>query len=1003
MKQKNKWHSLMFLLVLVLCISLLQDKVFAEVMGAMSLDSSESVTLKTVDVFLCMGQSNMSGRAQTCATKYNGLTGNTIVTNYGRPPELEEGYAWEFRAISDPTRLYPLAEPFGYAELNEDGIYDTAVSGGMIVSFAETYHNITGRNAVYVYASKGGTTIEEWAPNGKLYMDAVSRLDSCLSYLSGAGYTVDQISTLWLQGENDAIAGTTEKTYITALQIIVDDLTVNHGIDYVYLCMIGSEQDNIDSYDTIKDAQIKACKYVERLVMACTILENYDSYHIDRWHYYQIAYNQVGVDFATNVANHIMTGELPRMYCPHTGEMYNPAIDISECTVTLSASSYIYSGTAKKPAVTVTDRGSTLIEGSDYIVSYVNNINAGTARVIVTGINQYAGTVEKTFIINKASQNVTASINKSELKVGDTAAITTEAKGAVSYSSNNTNVATVNGDGVVIGAGAGSAMITVMAAATDNYKAASKTLTVKVSIIQKELSSCTITLSQSSYIYDGTAKKPAVQVMDGERVLAEGVDYTVTYSANTDVGTASVTVNGKGQYIGTAKKTFIISLLTPVLSGVANVRDGVTIKWEKVAGAKGYFVYRKSGSGNWKKIGTISSGNTVSYTDNTAASGTTYTYTVRAYSGSTISGYDKTGQSVRYLATPALSGAINGVSGVTVKWEKVTGAEGYYVYRKSGSGNWKKIGSVNSGSTVSYSDKTASSGTTYTYTVRAYSNSTMSGYDATGKSIKYLAKPNLSGAINGVSGVTVKWEKVTGAEGYYVYRKSGSGNWKKIGSVSSGSTVSYSDKTASSGTTYTYTVRAYSNSTMSGYDATGKSVKYLVKPTLSNVINAKSGITVKWGKVTGAVGYYVYRKTSGSSWKKIGTVTGGSTVSYTDTTAISGTTYVYTVRAYSGSTMSGYDATGKSAKRLTQPTLSGTVNSKTGITAKWGKVTGASGYYVYRKTGNGNWQKVATVSNSNTSYLDKTVQSGTTYTYTVRAYSGNSVSSYDNTGKSAKH
>lgn len=277
---------------------------------------------KTVDVFICMGQSNMSGRAQTCATEYNGLTENTVVTNHGVPPVLEEGYAWEFRAISDPTRLYPLAEPFGHAELNEDGIYDTAVSGGMIVSFAETYHNITGRNAVYVYASKGGTTIEEWAPNGKLYLDAASRLDSCLNYLAGAGYTVRKVNALWLQGENDAIAETGKQTYIAALRNIVNDLMKNHGVSYLYLCMIGDDRDNVSRYDLIKDAQIDACRYTKNIIMASTILENYNAYHIDQWHYYQTVYNQIGKNFAKHVASHVLTGERPQMYCPHTGDLY---------------------------------------------------------------------------------------------------------------------------------------------------------------------------------------------------------------------------------------------------------------------------------------------------------------------------------------------------------------------------------------------------------------------------------------------------------------------------------------------------------------------------------------------------------------------------------------------------------------------------------------------------------------------------------------------------------
>lgn len=282
---------------------------------------------KTVDVFICMGQSNMSGRAKTCATSHNGLTSETVVTGHGTPPVLEEGYAWEFRAISDPTRLYPLAEPFGADELNLSGINDTAVSGGMIASFAQKYHELTGRNAVYIYASKGGTTISEWETNERLYTDAVSRLDSCLNYLSETGYAVEKINALWLQGENDAIAQTAKQTYIAALRNIVNDLSKNHGVSYLYLCMIGDDRDNPDRYDLIKDAQIDACRYTKNIIMASTILENYNAYHIDQWHYYQVVYNQVGANFAKHVASHVLTGERPQMYCPHTDALYYPIND----------------------------------------------------------------------------------------------------------------------------------------------------------------------------------------------------------------------------------------------------------------------------------------------------------------------------------------------------------------------------------------------------------------------------------------------------------------------------------------------------------------------------------------------------------------------------------------------------------------------------------------------------------------------------------------------------
>ena len=77
--------------------------------------------------------------------------------------------------------------------------------------------------------------------------------------------------------------------------------------------------------------------------------------------------------------------------------------DISKCTVTLSATSFKYDGKEKKPSVTVKNRTKVLIAGTDYTVSYSDNIKAGTAKAVITGKGNYTGSVTKTFEIIKAN------------------------------------------------------------------------------------------------------------------------------------------------------------------------------------------------------------------------------------------------------------------------------------------------------------------------------------------------------------------------------------------------------------------------------------------------------------------------------------------------------------------------------------------------------------------------------------------------------------------------
>ena len=136
---------------------------------------------------------------------------------------------------------------------------------------------------------------------------------------------------------------------------------------------------------------------------------------------------------------------------------------------------YTYTGKEIRPAVTV--KG--LTAGKDYTVSYRNNVNAGTAQVVVTGIGRYHGTMVKEFTIRKASQTVAG---KSYTKTYGNKAFSlgAKAKTKLSYKSSNTKVATVNSAGKVTLKGPGKATITITAAATTNYNAASKNVTITV-------------------------------------------------------------------------------------------------------------------------------------------------------------------------------------------------------------------------------------------------------------------------------------------------------------------------------------------------------------------------------------------------------------------------------------------------------------------------------------------------------------------------------------------
>ncbi len=156
---------------------------------------------------------------------------------------------------------------------------------------------------------------------------------------------------------------------------------------------------------------------------------------------------------------------------------------LSKCTVTLSYTSKIYTGSALKPTVTL-KYGSTTVSSSYYEISYTNNTKIGTATVTITaksGNVPYSGTVKANFTIkDKYSQSLkfTAPTSVNIGKVVSTSV--SGAKGKVTYSSSNSSVAKVYSNGKIKGLKPGTVKITVKSAETSSYKSASKTVTVKI-------------------------------------------------------------------------------------------------------------------------------------------------------------------------------------------------------------------------------------------------------------------------------------------------------------------------------------------------------------------------------------------------------------------------------------------------------------------------------------------------------------------------------------------
>ena len=303
------------------------------------------------------------------------------------------------------------------------------------------------------------------------------------------------------------------------------------------------------------------------------------------------------------------------------------------------ASSYIYSGNAIEPDVTVTMNGVTLTKNRDYTVTYANNVNVGTATMTVRGIGSYSGTQ-----------------------------------------------------------------------------------TINYTIEAKNIENC-VSNAIANVKYTGNTYTPVVALTDATtgKVLVQGSDYMITYSNNTNPGTASITITALSKnYVGTKVIPFKITsaAVTGLRTGTIK-NNSIKLAWTSQSYADGYQICNAQN----KVIATTAN---TSYTVKNLKSCTTYKYKVRSYvnnaDGSMAYGDFSTAVSAKTLLnTPKLKAKSTKKGVVTLTWPKVSKATGYEIYYSTKrNGIYTKLKTVSSSSKRVYYDRGLATGEKYYYTIRAY-------------------------------------------------------------------------------------------------------------------------------------------------------------------------------------------------------------------------------------------------------------------------------------------
>ena len=413
----------------------------------------------------------------------------------------------------------------------------------------------------------------------------------------------------------------------------------------------------------------------------------------------------------------------------------------------------------------------------------------------------------------------------------------------------------------------------------------------------------------------------------------------------------------------------------------------VTISWDKVSKATDYIVEHYV-NGAWKQVGTTSS---LSYKVNGITQNGVNMFRVKArryYSGVYYNGgYTYVNAEVTDIpsAVTGIRSTSNTSTSNTITWNASKKAEGYEIYQWIGTtDSYKLIGTT---TPTKFTNSKKSSGTMYRYKVRAFNNvdgqRIEGAYSSEFTTCTLPANVSFSLCSTDVDSITLNWNKVSKATGYQVEMYT-NGTWKTLSTLSG---TSYTASDLSQKTAYRFRVRAIRNYNYINYygDYTEKDITIRPANTpegLSSSVNTSSSNTITWKSMNGVSGYSVYQWIGTTdSYKKLGDT---AYPYYTNAGKSSGTMYTYRVKAYYVSDNVMQYSKPAQVVTCTLPanvTVKTAKRSGSNISLAWNKVSKATGYEIYVKSGR-SWKKLATTSGK--SYTAKNMSG--TKTFKIRAY-----------------
>ena len=378
--------------------------------------------------------------------------------------------------------------------------------------------------------------------------------------------------------------------------------------------------------------------------------------------------------------------------------------------------------------------GNSIVLNSEYhgYINRKNNTVTSPAKDVIEALMKPYG--------KKADLNCSSSVTIVAGQSKNIGASSSTSGAVLTYKSTTPSICTVDKNGNVTALKTGTGYVTVTASA-NGYDSVSKD--VKIVVSKKSLNNGLLTLSETSYVYDGTYKKPAATVTFGGKVLQEGKDYTISYRNNLNVGVATVIATGMGDYTGYTSKNFTITKRA-MAGGTVSVASSVSFTGSNITPSVTVKVAGRS----------LTNGTdyTVSYSNNKNVGKATVKITGKGnYSGSLSAKFDivPAKQQIQKLETK--------YKGFFVDWAQKGSATGYdveYSVKANMSGAVSKHLTANKPDTLTVSGLAGDK--TYYVRVRSYTNVNGKVYYGAWSDIKSIKTANNDITKATVSGISTK-------------------------------------------------------------------------------------------------------------------------------------------------------------------------------------------------------------------------------------------------------